>query len=264
MYPIFAAALSGSGRRSAEPPSSLRSSARAKVDRALGLAAEAGRFADGDLESILDHLRLMGDRTNESLDGVDGDETLQPGTSAWELVGPVSGIPPVHDPYQTRGRLRGLKASDEFARWRDQPPRLRPVEPAPYPPDVLHRLRLQYMRQAGPAILARARGEGWDYAQVLKVLLAEEAQPAATVRPGRRTARRPGCRRARPSMSGTRWPRRSWVTLSGRSGPSTDRPGRGPRPLSVRQEPANRTSPRRSTMPRSTAISGSIGSPWRR
>jgi transposase len=56
------------------------------VDRALGLAAEAGRFADGDLESILDHIRLMGDRSNERLDP-DADDTLQPGTSAWELVG---------------------------------------------------------------------------------------------------------------------------------------------------------------------------------
>ena len=57
------------------------------VDRALGLAAEAGRFADGDLESILDHIRLMGDRTAEPLDAGGADDTLQPGTSAWELVG---------------------------------------------------------------------------------------------------------------------------------------------------------------------------------
>lgn len=57
------------------------------VDRALGLAAEAGRFADGDLESIVDHLRLMGDRTAEPRDAGDADDTLQPGTSAWELVG---------------------------------------------------------------------------------------------------------------------------------------------------------------------------------
>jgi len=49
------------------------------------LAAEAGRFADGDLESIVDHLRLMGDRTSERLEA--SDDTLQPGTSAWELVG---------------------------------------------------------------------------------------------------------------------------------------------------------------------------------
>ncbi len=56
-----------------------------QVERALGLAAEAGRFADGDLESIVDHLRLMGDRTSERLET--GDDTLQPGTGAWELVG---------------------------------------------------------------------------------------------------------------------------------------------------------------------------------
>jgi hypothetical protein len=56
-----------------------------QVERALGLAAEAGRFADGDLESIVDHLRLVGDRSNERLEP--GDDTLQPGTGAWELVG---------------------------------------------------------------------------------------------------------------------------------------------------------------------------------
>jgi transposase len=56
-----------------------------QVDRALGLAAEAGRFADGDLESIVDHLRLLGERSSERLEP--DDDTLQPGTSAWELVG---------------------------------------------------------------------------------------------------------------------------------------------------------------------------------
>jgi transposase len=56
-----------------------------QVERALGLAAEAGRFADGDLESIVDHLRLLGERSSERLEPDDG--TLQPGTSAWELVG---------------------------------------------------------------------------------------------------------------------------------------------------------------------------------
>jgi hypothetical protein len=56
-----------------------------QVDRALGLAAEAGRFADGDLESIVDHLRLLGERSSERLEP--DDDTFQPGTSAWELVG---------------------------------------------------------------------------------------------------------------------------------------------------------------------------------
>jgi hypothetical protein len=56
------------------------------VEQALGLAAEAGRFADGDLESIVDHLRLHGQRS-APLELGDPDGTLQPGTSAWELVG---------------------------------------------------------------------------------------------------------------------------------------------------------------------------------
>ncbi len=90
----------------------------------------------------------------------------------------MSGVGPAHDPIETRGRLQGAASSDEFARWRDLPPRLHPVEPAPLPPDVLrllHRLRLRHIRQAGPAILARAQLQGWDTAEVLKVLLAEEA-----------------------------------------------------------------------------------------
>ena len=48
-------------------------------------AAEAGRFAEGDLELILDHRRLMGDRAGERLEP--DDDTLQPGTGAWEDLG---------------------------------------------------------------------------------------------------------------------------------------------------------------------------------
>ena len=59
----------------------------ASVDEALALAAEAGRFAEGDLESILDHRRLMGDRRSERLVPGDADGTLQPGTGGWELLG---------------------------------------------------------------------------------------------------------------------------------------------------------------------------------
>jgi hypothetical protein len=58
----------------------------ASLEEALVLAAEAGRFAEGDLESILDHRRLMGDRRTERL-VIDIDDTLQPGTGAWEMLG---------------------------------------------------------------------------------------------------------------------------------------------------------------------------------
>jgi transposase len=57
----------------------------ASVEEALALAAEAGRFAEGDLESIIDHRRLMGDRAGERPEP--DDDTLQPGTGAWEGLG---------------------------------------------------------------------------------------------------------------------------------------------------------------------------------
>lgn len=52
--------------------------------------------------------------------------------------------------------------------------------PAPPPvPDelaaVLRRMRLPYVRAAAPEVLATARAQRWDPAEVLRVLLAEEA-----------------------------------------------------------------------------------------
>jgi hypothetical protein len=51
-----------------------------RVDEALGLAAMAGRFGPGDLNSILDAHRHEPFR-------VSGDHSLQPGTAAWERFG---------------------------------------------------------------------------------------------------------------------------------------------------------------------------------
>lgn len=51
-----------------------------RVDQALGLAAVAGRFAPGDLESILDARRDEPRR-------VDPGHSLQPGTAAWARLG---------------------------------------------------------------------------------------------------------------------------------------------------------------------------------
>lgn len=58
------------------------------VDRALGLAAVAGRFDDGDLASILDRLRVE-DAAIEVLAAVVADEThsTQPGTGSWKDLG---------------------------------------------------------------------------------------------------------------------------------------------------------------------------------
>ncbi|MFP5342503.1 MAG: IS21 family transposase [Candidatus Limnocylindria bacterium] len=58
------------------------------VEAALVLAAEAGRFADGDLESILEHLRARpAGRWAARTPLPDPAGSLQPGTGAWEAVG---------------------------------------------------------------------------------------------------------------------------------------------------------------------------------
>lgn len=56
----------------------------AEVDRVLGTAAIAGRFAENDLISILDHHigRTVAEPTRAS-----EDHSLQPGTSAWSRFG---------------------------------------------------------------------------------------------------------------------------------------------------------------------------------
>ncbi|HVL03121.1 MAG TPA: IS21 family transposase [Acidimicrobiales bacterium] len=57
----------------------------APVDRALGMAALAGRFAERDLAAIVEHL----DRRDpaESLVTADEAHSVQPGTGAWERLG---------------------------------------------------------------------------------------------------------------------------------------------------------------------------------
>lgn len=66
-------------------------------------------------------------------------------------------------------------------------------EPPPLPDEltaVLRRLRLPYMRAAAPEVLATARAQRWDPAEVLRILLHEEAtgRDAATRRQRRKSA----------------------------------------------------------------------------
>ena len=55
------------------------------VDQALGLAAIAGRFGDGDLVSILDH--LAAGATAAGVVRADETHSVQPGTSGWAEFG---------------------------------------------------------------------------------------------------------------------------------------------------------------------------------
>ncbi len=55
---------------------------------------------------------------------------------------------------------------------------------------LLRRMRLPYLRKAAPDVLATARAQRWEPAEVLRVLLAEEVagRDAATRRMHRKTA----------------------------------------------------------------------------
>jgi transposase len=56
-----------------------------RVDAALGLAAIAGRFADGDLPSIIDH--LAAERAPGEVVIADETHSAQPGTAGWARLG---------------------------------------------------------------------------------------------------------------------------------------------------------------------------------
>lgn len=65
--------------------------------------------------------------------------------------------------------------------------------PPPLPAELerlLHRLRLPYVRRAAPEVIATATSQRWEHAEVLKVLLAEEAagRDQATIRTRRRAS----------------------------------------------------------------------------
>jgi hypothetical protein len=117
--------------------------------------------------------------------------------------------------------------------------------PPPLPAEVerlLRRLRLPYVRKAAPEVLATAASQRWQPAEVLRVLLEEEAK--GRDRAGVRNRRRPpACPPARPSRPGTSRPRRSQAPPTGAPDSGVDRPRRGAlclRPKRDRQEPLRR------------------------
>src|SRR5215211_1751901 len=71
------------------------------------------------------------------------------------------------------------------------------TRPAPALPEemdkLLRRMRLPYLRAAAPEVIATAKAQRWDPAEVLRVLLAEEVigRDAATRRMRRQTANFP-------------------------------------------------------------------------
>lgn len=55
---------------------------------------------------------------------------------------------------------------------------VKPPAPPPLPDELdrlLRRLRMPYVRKAAPDVIATANAQRWEHAEVLRVLLAEEA-----------------------------------------------------------------------------------------
>jgi DNA replication protein DnaC len=70
---------------------------------------------------------------------------------------------------------------------------IKPPAPPPLPDELealLRRLRLPYVRRAAPEVIASATAQRWEHAEVLRVLLAEEAagRDQATIRTRRRAS----------------------------------------------------------------------------
>ena len=156
------------------------------VDEALAVAADAGRFGEGDLAAILAHHRRA---TVIAFPARASEQTsLQRSTAV----------------------LGGLRRMT-----------VKTPAPPPLPAELdtlLRRLRMPYVRRAAPDVIATAASQRWEPAEVLRVLLAEEAagrdqrdDPHAP--PRLRAARRQDVRRL-----GRATPRRSPRPPSTRSG----------------------------------------------
>ena len=70
---------------------------------------------------------------------------------------------------------------------------VKPPAPPPLPDEldrVLRRLRLPYVRRAAPEVIANATAQRWEHAEVLRVLLSEEAagRDQATIRMRRKAS----------------------------------------------------------------------------
>jgi hypothetical protein len=79
--------------------------------------------------------------------------------------------------------------------------------PPPLPAELealLRRMHLPYMRRAAPEVLATAKAQRWDPAEVLKVLLGEEVAGRERSALATRRKHKPRFRLARPSPPGMR------------------------------------------------------------
>lgn len=140
----------------------------ADVDRALGSAAIAGRFAENDLIRILTY--QVGLETVEPTRPSE-DHSLQPGTSAWSNFGIAD----------EKEELMATSIRTVTGTHGD--PLAEAIE-------LTWRLKLPYIRRALTDLIPTAKAQGWDPAEVVRALLSEEAagRDAANLRTRRKRA----------------------------------------------------------------------------
>ena len=183
------------------------------VNEALERCASYGRFADGDLASILAHqqsatvialpTRAPEDsslqRSTRSLGGIRTMNAPNP-TLAVETdtlsgdLRPCETLPrPIPYPPSTRSGGSGAGDDRQAARPTTVPDEL---------DRLLRRLPMPYVRRAAPEVVATAVAQRWEHAEVLRIL-PPRRPPAATKRPSRCAAARLGYRPARRSTHGS-------------------------------------------------------------
>ena len=82
---------------------------------------------------------------------------------------------------------------------------VKPPAPPPLPDELdrlLRRLRLPYVRNAAPEVIATATAQRWEHAEVLRVL-SPRKPPAAIKRQSGCDGERPDCRPAKRSTPGS-------------------------------------------------------------
>jgi hypothetical protein len=136
---------------------------------------------------------------------------------------------------------------------------------APALPDelerLLRRLRLPYVRRAAPEVIATANSQRWEHAEVLRVLLSEEAagRDRATIQTRRRASGLPA------GKTFDAWEANASVIpkASRRYGPWNGSTAPRRCASAAHPEPANRISSKRSATTRSTTARPSPGTRWR-
>ena len=105
---------------------------------------------------------------------------------------------------------------------------------------LLRRMRLPYIRNAAPELLATAKAQRWDPAEVLKALLVEEVSGRDRSALATRRAR-PGSPPARPSPPGTRTVVHPGTDPAGAAHPGMGPPAGEPGRVRTRPAPARRS-----------------------